>query len=80
MMIWHDGDPRVSGQPPGVGEAAIATPDAHSTDCRRLPQGVLYDKRTQPELGQLLEQLSGAAGELDAVQAAVVRDALRWGD
>lgn len=40
--------------------------------------GVLYDKRTDPTLGQLLTQLKGApAGVLDQVQAAVVRDALR---
>jgi carboxypeptidase Taq len=38
--------------------------------------GVLYDKRTEKELGQLLEQLKGAAG-LDPVQAAVVREAQR---
>lgn len=40
--------------------------------------GVLYDKKTEKELGQLLEQLKGAAG-LDPVQAAVVREAQRWG-
>jgi Zn-dependent M32 family carboxypeptidase len=40
--------------------------------------GVLYDKRTEKELGQLLEQLKGAAG-LDPVQAAVVREAQRLG-
>jgi hypothetical protein len=40
--------------------------------------GVLYDKRTDPTLGQLLTQLKEApAGVLDEVQAAVVRDALR---
>jgi Zn-dependent M32 family carboxypeptidase len=38
--------------------------------------GVLYDKKTEKELGQLLEQLKGAAG-LDPVQAAVVREAQR---
>jgi hypothetical protein len=38
--------------------------------------GVLYDKRTEAELGQLLEQLQGAAG-LEPVQAAVVREAHR---
>lgn len=39
--------------------------------------GVLYDKKTEKELGQLLEQLKGATG-LDPVQAAVVREAQRW--
>eukprot|EP00775_Hariotina_reticulata_P006119 gene6119-6358_t len=40
--------------------------------------GVLYDKRTDTILGQLLTQLKTApAGALDQVQAAVVRDALR---
>jgi carboxypeptidase Taq len=40
--------------------------------------GVLYDKRTEVSLGTLLQRLSAApAGELDAVQAAVVRDASR---
>jgi len=38
--------------------------------------GVLYDKKTEKDLGQLLEQLQGAAG-LEPVQAAVVREALR---
>ncbi|KAF8071085.1 thermostable carboxypeptidase 1 [Scenedesmus sp. PABB004] len=36
--------------------------------------GVLYDRRTEPALGALLDTLHGAPG-LDAVQAAVVRDA-----
>lgn len=39
--------------------------------------GVLYDKRTEAELGQLLEQLTGAAAGLEPVQAAVVREAHR---
>jgi Zn-dependent M32 family carboxypeptidase len=39
--------------------------------------GVLYDKRTDKQLGSLLQQLKAAAGELDPVQAAVVRDASR---
>ncbi|KAF6265951.1 putative carboxypeptidase [Scenedesmus sp. NREL 46B-D3] len=39
--------------------------------------GVLYDKRTEQQLGSLLQQLKAAAGELDPVQAAVVRDASR---
>lgn len=39
--------------------------------------GVLYDKRTDKQLGGLLQQLKAAAGELDPVQAAVVRDASR---
>lgn len=39
--------------------------------------GVLYDKKTEGELGQLLEQLKGAVG-LDPVQAAVVREAHRY--
>lgn len=38
--------------------------------------GVLYDKRTDAELGQLLAQLRGAQG-LSPVQAAVVREASR---
>lgn len=41
--------------------------------------GVLYDKRTDQQLGTLLKQLKEAAAELDPVQAAVVRDAYRWG-
>lgn len=39
--------------------------------------GVLYDKRTDKQLGNLLHELKGAANELDPVQAAVVRDASR---
>eukprot|EP00878_Enallax_costatus_P001574 GHUV01001725.1.p1 GENE.GHUV01001725.1~~GHUV01001725.1.p1 ORF type:complete len:544 (+),score=156.71 GHUV01001725.1:74-1705(+) len=39
--------------------------------------GVLYDKRTDQQLGQLLKQLKDATAELDPVQAAVVRDAYR---
>eukprot|EP00877_Chromochloris_zofingiensis_P002211 jgi/Chrzof1/11991/Cz06g17100.t1 len=37
--------------------------------------GVLYDKRTDKELGELLTQLNDQPGDLDAIQAAVVRDA-----
>jgi Zn-dependent M32 family carboxypeptidase len=40
--------------------------------------GVLYDKRTDKQLGSLLQQLKAAAAELDPVQAAVVRDASRY--
>eukprot|EP00879_Flechtneria_rotunda_P004762 GHRR01005032.1.p1 GENE.GHRR01005032.1~~GHRR01005032.1.p1 ORF type:complete len:544 (+),score=181.25 GHRR01005032.1:157-1788(+) len=39
--------------------------------------GVLYDKRTEPRLGELLSHLQDAKGTLDRVQAAVVRDAHR---
>ncbi|GIM05840.1 hypothetical protein Vretimale_10263 [Volvox reticuliferus] len=40
--------------------------------------GVLYDKETDPQLGALLDVLKAApADSLDAVQAAVVRDAAR---
>lgn len=39
--------------------------------------GVLYDKRTDKELGALLKQLQESSPQLDQVQAAVVRDAYK---
>lgn len=39
--------------------------------------GVLYDKKTDAEVGRLLEALKGDGGALSPVQAAVVREAAR---
>ena len=41
--------------------------------------GILYDKQTNPELGELLESLEGAetSNDFDLFQRAVVREARR---
>ena len=42
--------------------------------------GILYDKQTEPELGQLLDELASSNGSagFDPFQQAVIREAQRW--
>jgi carboxypeptidase Taq len=39
--------------------------------------GVIYDKETDPALGELLKELDNAKEFLDPIQRAVVRDSLK---
>ena len=42
--------------------------------------GILYDKQTNPELGEVLQKLQGAeaSSDFDPFQRAVIREARRW--